>query len=146
MQTMITHHAQALEMTGYVPDRAAGRAIRLLAERLRLSQEAETDQMETWLVERDEEAVGVHSASMPGMLTAAELEEMRKATGREFNRLFLEGMLKHHLGALTMVSELREQPAAGIEPAIDSFARHVVADQEIEIDRIEVLLARLQER
>ena len=146
MQAMISHHEQALEMTGYVPDRAAGRAIRLLSKRLRLSQEAETDQMVAWLEERDEEPVGVHSASMPGMLTAAELEEMRNASGREFNRLFLEGMLKHHRGALTMVAELYEQPGAGTEPEVDAFARHVVADQEIEINRIEALLARIESR
>jgi uncharacterized protein (DUF305 family) len=146
MRAMISHHEQALEMTGYVPDRGAGRAIRLLAERLRLSQEAETEQMVAWLEKRDEEPTGAHSGSMPGMLTPAELEAMRNATGREFNRLFLRGMMKHHRGALTMVSELYEQPGGGFEPEIDNFARHVVADQEIEIDRIETLLAQFQDR
>jgi uncharacterized protein (DUF305 family) len=148
MQGMIHHHAQALRMAKLVPERAAGRDLPLFAKRLELSQKTETEQMIRWLEKRDEEPFGVHDASdlMPGMLTEAELEELESATGQRFNRLFLEGMLRHHRGALIMVAELREQPGAGLESEIDAFARHVVADQEIEIGRMETLLAELDER
>jgi uncharacterized protein (DUF305 family) len=147
MQAMIHHHAQALRMTELVPDRAAGRSLPLFAERLELSQEAETEQMARWLEARDEDVFGVHDDSelMPGMLTAAELAALENATGREFNRLFLRGMLKHHRGALQMVAELYED-GGGFEPEIDAFARHVVADQEIEIGRMETLLERMDKR
>ena len=147
MQAMIHHHAQALRMAELVPDRAAGRSLPLFAKRLELSQETETEQMARWLEARDEPVFGVHDDSelMPGMLTEAELAALESATGRQFNRLFLRGMLKHHRGALQMVAELYED-GGGFEPEIDAFARHVVADQEIEIGRMETLLEKLDER
>ena len=147
MQAMIHHHAQALRIAELVPDRAAGRSLPLFAERLELSQEAETEQMARWLEDRGEEPFGIHDDSelMPGMLTQAELEALESASGRGFNRLFLLGMLKHHRGALQMVADLYED-GGGLEPEIDAFARHVVADQEIEIGRMEALLERMDGR
>jgi len=103
--------------------------------------------MARWLEARDEPVFGVHDESelMPGMLTEAELEALESASGREFNRLFLRGMLKHHRGALQMVADLYED-GGGFEPEIDAFARHVVGDQEIEIGRMETLLERINGR
>jgi uncharacterized protein (DUF305 family) len=144
MQDMIHHHTQALRMAGYVPERAQGRDLRLFARRLRISQEDETAMMARWLEAQGEEAFGVHDDDelMPGMLTGAELDRMEAARGREFNRLFLEGMIRHHQGALTMVEQLYAA-GGGIESQIDAFARHVEADQTIEIDRMEKLLQGL---
>jgi uncharacterized protein (DUF305 family) len=144
MQDMIHHHTQAIRMTGYVPERAQGRAVRLLAKRMRISQEDETAMMARWLEAQGEEAFGVHEEDelMPGMLTEAELDRMEAARGREFNRLFLEGMIRHHQGAITMVAQLYAA-GGGLEPEIDAFARHVEADQTIEIDRMEKLLQGL---
>jgi uncharacterized protein (DUF305 family) len=145
MQAMIHHHAQALRMARYVPDRAEGRDLPLFAKRIELSQEDEINLMARWLEARDEQAFDVHDAGdlMPGMLTEAELDALKAARGRSFNRLFLEGMLRHHRGALQMVDELYETPGAGLEPALDAFARHVVGDQQIEIGRMETLLQEL---
>ena len=44
-----------------------------------------------------------------------------------------------------MVADLYED-GGGLEPEIDAFARHVVADQEIEIGRMEALLERMDGR
>ena len=147
MQAMIHHHAQALRMTELVPDRAVGRDLPLFSERLELSQEAETTQMARWLEARGEEPFGIHDDSdlMPGMLTAAELGELESASGREFNRLFLLGMLKHHRGALQMVAELYEQ-GGGLEPEIDAFARHVVATRRSRSAAWRRLLGELERR
>ncbi len=40
---------------------------------------------------------------MPGMLTPEEMAALAAAHGEAFDRLFLEGMIKHHEGAITMV-------------------------------------------
>ena len=50
---------------------------------------------------------------MPGMLTAEQMEALRKAKGAEFDRLFLAGMIQHHNGALIMVKELFDTAGAG---------------------------------
>ena len=77
---------------------------------------------------------------MPGMLTADEMSRLAAARGAEFDRLFLEGMIKHHEGALTMVKELFATPGAGQDVAIFSFASDVDADQRMEIDRMGAML------
>jgi uncharacterized protein (DUF305 family) len=78
---------------------------------------------------------------MPGMLTPEQLTQLEKATGPEFDRLFLTFMIQHHEGALTMVRELFASPGAGQDPTIFRFASDVEADQLIEIDRMHTMLA-----
>jgi uncharacterized protein (DUF305 family) len=82
---------------------------------------------------------------MPGMLTAEEMARLTAATGREFDRLFLEGMIKHHQGALVMVNDLFATPGAGQESEIFAFASDVDADQRMEIDRMRVMLKEYQQ-
>ena len=51
-------------------------------------------------------------------------------------------MIRHHEGALTMVRELRDA-GGSFESEVDSLARHVESDQEIEILRMQELLRKL---
>jgi uncharacterized protein (DUF305 family) len=152
MQQMIGHHAQALEMTKLVPGRTTRDDMRLLAERIDVSQRDEIGLMRQWLEQRREEvpspdahrhaAMG-HQPLMPGMLTAAELAQLAKATGTEFGRLFLEYMIRHHEGALTMVKDLFGTQGAAQETETYRFATDVEADQRAEIARMRALLKRL---
>ena len=77
---------------------------------------------------------------MPGMLTPDQMGRLAAAAGPEFDRLFLEGMIAHHAGALTMVADLFASPGAGQEPETFAFASDVEADQRIEITRMQELL------
>jgi uncharacterized protein (DUF305 family) len=83
---------------------------------------------------------------MPGMLSADEMAKLAAAKGTEFDRLFLEGMLKHHNGALLMVEELFKTPGAGQDSEIYAFASDVDADQRMEMDRMAQMLAMIKER
>ena len=82
---------------------------------------------------------------MPGMLTQQEMAHLATLKGADFDRAFLEGMIKHHGGALTMVQELFATPGAGQESVIFAFASDVDADQRMEIDRMSAMLAKLKE-
>jgi uncharacterized protein (DUF305 family) len=82
---------------------------------------------------------------MPGMLTADEMAKLAAAKGPEFDRLFLEGMIKHHGGAITMVQELFKTPGAGQDSEIYAFASDVDADQRMEIERMGAMLAMMKE-
>ncbi|CAN5591372.1 DUF305 domain-containing protein [soil metagenome] len=86
-----------------------------------------------------------HSAhhDMPGMLTDQQLAQLAAASGRAFDRLFLEFMIFHHDGARTMVEELFATHGAGQETEIFGFASHVESDQAIEIQRMSRMLAAL---
>lgn len=145
VRSMLPHHAQALVMTGYVPDRTQNRDITLLAERMQLSQDDEIALMERWLQDRGEpvrdpdETHDAHTA-MPGMLTDDELAQLEAASGDDFDRLFLQYMIRHHEGALAMVAELYAAGGAQ-EPALGELARHIESDQAIEIARMNSLLA-----
>jgi len=77
---------------------------------------------------------------MPGMLTHKQMDALRKATGPEFDRLFLTGMIQHHGGALTMVRDLFNQPAALQDPALFDFATDVDNTQTAEIDLMHRIL------
>ena len=76
------------------------------------------------------------------MLTEPELKRLAAARGVAFDRLFLKSMIRHHEGALTMVAELYAADG-GAESEIGAFARHVEADQQIEIGRMRETLAEL---
>ena len=151
MQGMIGHHAQALEMTALLASRTASDDMRKLAKRIELSQADEIKMMQEWLTRRglplpDPHAHHAHGAKlMPGMLTAGEMGRLAAAKGPEFDRLFLEFMIKHHDGALTMVRELFATPGAGQEAEIFAFASDVDADQRMEIDRMGAMAASLKE-
>lgn len=146
MRNMIDHHSQALVMTGYVDDRTDDRDIRLIAERMRISQEDEIDQMAQWLQDRAqplrEDGHDGHGDvhEMPGMLTEEQLARLEAAEGDAFDRLFLEYMIQHHQGALQMVEELFSS-GGGQEPGVGQFAAHVEGDQGIEIARMQEMLA-----
>ncbi len=150
MQGMIHHHAQALRMTALVPERSTSLGVELLAERIDVSQEGEIELMRAWLEARDEPAPELHrphghahgagQVLMPGMLTEPELKRLAAARGAAFDRLFLESMIRHHRGALTMVEGLYGSNS-GAESAVDAFARDVDSDQRIEIARMQGMRA-----
>jgi uncharacterized protein (DUF305 family) len=151
MQGMIGHHAQALEMTALVPTHGGSDAIGKLAQRIELSQADEIKMMQEWLTGRGQKVPDQHAhhapgaTLMPGMLTAGEMARLAQARGPEFDRLFLEFMIKHHEGALTMVQDLFAQPGAGQESDVFAFASDVDADQRMEIDRMRAALVLSKE-
>ena len=67
------------------------------------------------------------------MLSAEQMEALRKANGAEFDRLFLTGMIQHHGGALTMVKDLFDTAGAGQDADIFNFATDADNTQRAEI-------------
>lgn len=153
MQGMIGHHLQAIEMTNLLKTRTASEDMKKLALRIDVSQADEINMMKRWLEVRGQEipsehAMHMHGATlMPGMLTPEDMAKLAAAKGVDFDRLFLEGMIKHHGGAIIMVKDLFSTPGAGQEADIFSFASDVDSDQRMEIDRMGAMLnAIMKER
>ncbi len=149
MQGMIHHHGQALDMTDLLSSRTESEEMRLLALRIDISQTDEIGMMARWLDARGEDAPKVREEEAsplnddqlkPGMLTERQMAQLASATGEAFDRLFLELMIVHHEGALTMVSELFLVSGAGQEPDVFKFASDVDADQTGEIGRMNMML------
>lgn len=145
MQGMIGHHAQALEMTALIPERTTRQEMKLLGQRISVSQADEIEMMKTWLKVRGQELPSEHAhhmpgGMMPGMLTDEQMAQLTAAKGEEFDKLFLRFMIQHHEGALSMVDDLFKTPGAGQEGGINAFAADVDSDQRMEIDRMRALL------
>ncbi len=162
MQEMIGHHQQAVEMTALVSARTRRAQLRLLAERIGVSQTDEMALMQRWLRAHggSGDATASHDMSehdghdisgtggiplMPGMLSRTEMAALRAARGARFDRLFLEGMIRHHGGALTMVEQLLHAPGAAQESSINRFVSDVDADQRAEIARMRRMLNARQD-
>ena len=152
MQGMIGHHAQALEMTALLYERSTWQDIRMLAQRIDVSQADEIKMMQDWLKVRAAEipSIDTHHAHgavlMPGMLTPDQMAELAAGTGSEIDRLFLEYMIMHHQGAVVMVEALFASPGAAQESQIFSFASDVIADQSMEITRMRRMRGMLEDR
>ena len=86
---------------------------------------------------------GMDHASMPGMLSQAQLEELAAARDADFDRLFLAYMIQHHSGAVTMVDELFSHDGAGQDEAAFKLASDINVDQTTEIARMQSMLDAL---
>jgi uncharacterized protein (DUF305 family) len=150
MQDMIVHHAQAIVMVDLVVDRLTDPKVKGLAERMRDEQRPEIDGMARWLKDKGQsvpvQATNVqapgsgHHSSMPGMATPAQLEELKQATGVQADRLFLQRMITHHEGALTMAAT---QQRDGKDEYVGDLSTEVYATQSVQIGAMKEMLARL---
>ena len=173
MQHMIVHHQQAVDMVAMIEARTDSETVARMGRRIALTQEGEMAQMRRWLEARGEPLSdadlqsghhhggaqghgghGDHAGSdaprdpyhtplMTGMLSPAQMDALAAAQGAEFDRLFLEGMIHHHQGALIMVDGLLARPGAGEETTLSEFLTHVVADQSAEILRMRNMLSAM---
>lgn len=157
MQGMIAHHTQALVMSRLAPERAGSAALRTLAARTINAQNDEIATMVAWLRERGEtvpriDVMGTHMsvrgvgdvASMPGILSDAQMRELEAARGEDFDRLFLTYMIQHHAGAVTMVHDLFGTDGAALDEAVFKIASDIQADQTTEINRMQSMLDAMQ--
>ncbi len=157
MQGMIMHHSQAIEMTDMINSHTDNKDLTALGARIHSSQMDEIKFMKRWLATRGEATSmpgsmpgmpGMNMSGdamplMPGMLTAGQMEALRKAKGAEFDRLFLTGMIQHHGGALTMVKDLFDTAGAGQDAEIFDFATDADNTQRAEIRIMQGMLEKM---
>ncbi len=162
MQGMIMHHAQAVEMTALIDARTDNQDLRLLGARISHSQAEEIKFMERWLETRGQPTtlpmsrmsgmdmpgmdMSQQEMLMPGMLTKKQMQALANAKGKQFDRLFLEGMIQHHGGALTMVKDLFDTPGAGQDAVLFNFATDIDSGQRAEIKIMQGMLGKAGER
>ena len=146
MQGMIAHHAQAIVMSRMAESHGANPQVMKLSNKIDQSQVPEIRIMQSWLTRNKQYAPDTsswHHMTMPGMLTAAQLNELDAAKGVDFDRAYLRLMIQHHAGALKMVEDLFNAPLAGQEVDVSVFANDVVTAQTTEIGIMQKLLRQL---
>jgi uncharacterized protein (DUF305 family) len=150
MSAMIGHHAQAITMARMAPTHGAGSSIQILAARIINAQQDEIKLMQQWLRDRNQpvpevslDANAHHHGGheqMPGMLTAAQLQELDGARGKAFDELFLKYMIQHHRGATAMVDALVATAGAAQHDATFKIVSDINVDQATEIERMQKML------
>ena len=144
-QMMIPHHQQAVDMSdmllaksGVNPEVAA------LAEQIKAAQQPEIDTMNSWLdtwgrTQIDDGGMH-HGGADDGMMTEEEMRTLDKANGSDGQRLYLDGMIKHHTGAIKMAET---EIASGKNPEAITLAKNIAETQQQEIATMTELLAKI---
>jgi uncharacterized protein (DUF305 family) len=140
-------------MSKLVPERTETQSMRTLAGRIINAQADEIAIMSTWLRDRGQpvpepnpkgmtHTMGgeEHVMLMPGMLTDEQMKQLEDARGTQFDKLFLQLMIQHHRGAVSMVKDLFNSYGAGQDETVFKFASDVNVDQTTEIARMERML------
>ncbi|AFU02994.1 hypothetical protein O3I_025215 [Nocardia brasiliensis ATCC 700358] len=164
-QDMTVHHQQALLLAQRL-DPAADQPVRRVAQEIEYSQRYEIGIMQGWLrlaqaaptarepmawMASDMAGHGHHGsaattsgtalpsigAAMPGMAAPAELDRLSVARGLDGEILFLQLMLRHHQGGITMAQAIIEQTRTG---AVLDVAREMLLTQRKEIGFLSALL------
>lgn len=134
-EMMIPHHQQALVMSALAPTRSTNAEVLALAAEISAAQEPEIEQMKSWGATGEEHA----GHQMDGMLSDDELAALEAASGTDFDRLFLEGMIKHHQGAIDMA----QMVLASENAEARTLGENIVTTQQAEIERMQELLKSL---
>lgn len=148
MQGMIVHHQQAVDMAALIADRTNMEEIVAIGGKISESQEDEIAFMNAWLDDKGQprKMAGMGHADhmgMMGMATPEQMKQLAASTGTNFDRLFLELMVRHHEGAVDMVKDLIDQPGTASDPVFLEFTDDVVNGQTAEIERMTAILASL---
>lgn len=152
VQMMVPHHDQALEMSRLAASRASDERVLSLSRRIRGAQGPEIIELAAWLDARNidvpkaaedpgEYDHGPHGhGSMAGMLTDEQMEDLAAASGRRFDRLFLERMIGHHEGAIAMANDVARE---GADVRVAEIAADVATGQSAEIRTMRELLGQV---
>lgn len=145
-QMMIVHHEGAIEMADLAAERASSQDVRSLAEGIAAAQGPEIEQMTSWLEAWGEDTTpmedmaGHGGTDMDGMSQDEAMDNLEGLSGSEFDRRFLQLMIAHHEGAVTMAED---ELSDGQNPQTRDLAQRIIADQQAEIAEMEQLLKEM---
>jgi len=132
-EMMIPHHEQAIEMSEIAFLNTTNPDVLKLAQEIKDAQSPEIELMMSWTGVKTSTHAG---HMMDGMLSQSELSDLRKEKDKEFDRLFLEGMIKHHEGAIEMAQDV----AASKNKEVADLSASIINAQELEIAKMKELL------
>jgi uncharacterized protein (DUF305 family) len=152
---MKTHHAQAVEMAMIAYQRATDQDVRNLGLDIALTQQNQIGQMDGWLQNwglgptgpdpamawMPEGTKAVVDGRMPGMATDAAMAQLREATGKDVDAIFLRLMKQHHLGGIHMAEGILDETR---NSQVKRLAQAIKDGQQYELTVLTDLQTRLQ--
>lgn len=133
---MILHHSQAVTMSELALSNSTNPEVLALATAIRDAQGPEISQMQSWLDESKYSESESHSMNMGGMMSEEEIAKLAIAKGAAFDRLFLEGMIAHHEGAIQMAEMIKDSTNSEVKKLFSN----IVSSQSAEIEAMKALL------
>lgn len=141
LQMMYPHHAQAVEMAKLVPTRSQNQQVKDLATAIEQAQAPEMQQMTTLLAGFGKPAPSATmSHSMPGLMTPQQMTELTGLSGAAFDKMWLQMMVEHHQGAITMANDELKN---GTNADAKKMAEAIIAAQQGEIATMNGMLAKM---
>ncbi len=148
LQDMTVHHTQAVQMAVWERGNTTDPELRQLAFDIESTQNQQLGMMTGWLRLWDQPTesapgtfmawMGMPTTVMPGMASDADLARFKSQTGAPMDVAFLQLMLRHHRGGLSM---MQEEADRGSVPVVTQLARSMVASQTAEADTMTQMLA-----
>ena len=138
-QMMIPHHEQAISMSETALKKSRNQAILKLSNQIKSLQGTEKSQLTYWLKATDSSMTMDHDMQMSGMLTTKELASLKRLTGTQFDRTFLQLMIKHHQGAIEMldlISESKNTEAKALAKAIKSAQSKEIISMKLLLNKL----------
>jgi uncharacterized protein (DUF305 family) len=141
-QDMIPHHGQAIAMAKLATTRASSPQVRTLAQKIEGAQDPEIKTMSEWLKAWDEEVPSADMGdmaghgSMPGMMSTDEMAELENTSGLEFDKMFINMMIRHHQGAIDMA---KTEQKDGKHAKAKALAAQIETAQTAEIGEMQTL-------
>ena len=133
---MIPHHSQAITISDLALANTTNPEILSFATAIRDAQAPEIAQMQSWLDESNYSESHAHHMDMGGMLSDEELAELSTSKGSAFDRLFLQGMIAHHEGAIDMLSMIKNSTNSEVK----KLSADILTSQSAEIETMKALL------
>ena len=139
LDTMTHHHQGALDMAKMAVGKTQNQELKAFAQKIIKDQEKEIAQMKDW---REKWFAGKPMAmnmEMPGMgegmkmMMGDGMKKFEAATGKDFDLMFLDMMMPHHEGAITMAKEALTKAE---HPEIKLLANQIIKAQEEEIKKM----------
>ncbi|HEU0086847.1 MAG TPA: DUF305 domain-containing protein [Pseudonocardiaceae bacterium] len=145
-QHMIPHHGQAIQMARMATARGQSPQVKDLARRIEAAQGPEIETLTGWLEQWGAPvppATGAGQGGMGhcpgGMMSPAQMGQLGPASGTGFDGMFLQMMIRHHEGAVTMA---RTEIDTGQHPAAIALAKQIIQTQQAEIREMQALLSQ----
>ena len=136
-QMMIPHHQQAVDMSTLAETHTTNPEILALAKQIKDAQAPEIKQMTAWIESTGAGMDMGHDMGMGGMLTEEQMTALGNAQGAAFDKLYLEGMIGHHEGALQMAKMIENSSNSEAK----TLAANIVKSQSAEIEKMKQMLA-----
>ncbi|MEY3934316.1 MAG: hypothetical protein RLZZ606_915 [Actinomycetota bacterium] len=131
-EAMVPHHQQAIDISEFAKTNTSNPGILAMAEKIIGQQTPEIQKMAAWLEGKSFD----NSMIMDGMLSGAQVAELKDSQGAEFDQLYVQYMVQHHEGAIAMAAD-----ALGIDdPELSEFANSIIKNQTAEIEELMALL------